>query len=320
MPDEATTGTGAAEAPPAASPPAKTEGLDAEGRSLAGLSNISEALGQVRGQPASPALAEKPAGEPKGEGGEATPPTPDEVLAKMDARLLKAAERVHISKDQLQAMLPSLGEDGLAAMLKVHADALDEHAKNLGANGRKPDDEAPPAEATGETFALPDELRVAYGEHNGDLMDGLEASIRDQVLAPVQANFKAVNQEMAGLRGMLLDMLADTAINAAGPVAKGLDKKAVLEKANVIAAGLASTGKAVDPVNCLADALAQLTQPKAAEAAREELRQKTHQRSRQVQGPPAGRTPPPPSDAQGRKMQALKEIEQGRQTHGLPPS
>jgi len=311
--------TAVQDAPAADAPPT---GQDAEGRSLAGLQRVQEAITKAGVPSASPAPAQ-PAGEPKGEGEPAggEEPKAEEVLAKFDERLLKAAERVHLTTEQLAAMLPTLGEDGLKAMLGVHADALDEHAANLGKNGRdKKDEDEPPPAVPGETFALGDELRAAYGEHNADLMDGLEQGIRDQVLKPMQAGFKTVNESVAGLRGVVMGMLADAAIAGAGEVAKGLERKAVLEKANVIAAGLASTGKAVDPAKCLADALAQLTQPKAAEAARRELARKTKERSRQVQGPPSGRQAPPPTDKEGRKMQALKEVEQARQKHGLPPS
>jgi len=230
------------------------------------------------------------------------------AIEALDPRLKAAGERVGIKGDDLKALLGALGPEKVGAMLSVHADALDKHAAALGADGRKKEEEA---EATDELPTVPKELREAYPD-NGDLFDAFQGM--------VQKSHTATNERLAAVETLALGIAADAAIRAAGPVAEKVTRNDLLGKAETLAKGYALSGKPVDSLAVLGEALASLTTKEAAAAARADLTKKVQDRSKQISGAPAGRAPPPPTTAEAKRAAGLDKVEKARRSSGLAPS
>jgi hypothetical protein len=300
-------------APAAAGSDAGAPGQDAA-RDTA-LANIDAAI-QRTGLPSTlPESGEATAGgeQPTGE----QQPKPAEAAADktgalgIDPRLMHAAERLGWTEEQIAEQLKMFGKEPVEKALALHADALDKHAAALGQDGRKKEDGGEePAEEPAETgFKFADEVWDAYGGENGDLLGAIESGTKNLV--------KPLYERQAAADLLQMRMLARQIIRDAGDAAKGVDRTVLLDKAETLAAGYAQRGQVVDPEKCLEEALANLTQGKAAEAARRDLAQKVGQRARQVSGAPTGRTPLPASGPEAHKRRAIAAIEKKMQEHGI---
>jgi len=260
---------------------------------------------------ASPSPAKPVEGEPK-PAEQAKPGALD-----LDPRLAQAAKRCHLDEEDLAALAEKRGKTALEAMLTKQADMLDGMAKVGGEVGRtaakpgeKPTDEGATTDEAAP-YVFPQALRETYPD-NGDLFDAVEGHFR---------TFNtAVQGRMDAILGLVVRGTADRLLSTAGPSAEGVTRDAFLDKAELLAKGYAVAGKDVDYEEVLNEALKGLTQPNAAVAARADLATKVTARSTQVQGPPAGRKPPPPTTKEAKRADGIDQVEVFRLAHGLPPS
>lgn len=234
----------------------------------------------------------------------------DDGALDIDPRLVKASERLKIPKEDLKALLDTLGKERVEGILRVHADAMDMHSAQLGETGRKKGEEPPPKpppEAEPSEFFSAD-LRGQYPD-NADLLNAVEQG--------VMGRMKPMNEALSDLQGLVLREVARRVIAEAGDVAKQVKPNDLLEKAEALMAGHVLTGKDIGFDDGLREALALLTKDKHAAAERERVSRAAQRQAGTVTPRPSGRAPVQPTGPDAEKAESLRKIGKARQKHGL---